>query len=173
MEKSVSGPFLGQLYYQESVIASCYFLLFAVDIISIAHRNAGCCGPPAPMMKAFRCLETCHFPQLCIPELRSDETCLYHSHDNLCIYVISIWNYTCYLCVYSSARAIMEGQTQPNPFDPLCFESIDFFLFFFACSKMIISIYRNVRAVSISDKHYMIIVATIIYNDYIITLSME
>lgn len=97
MEKPVSGPFLGQLYDRGSVIASCYFLLFTVDIISIAHRNAGSCGPPAPIMKAFRCLETCHFPQLCIPELRSDETCLYHSHDDLCMsYLFEI---TLVICV--------------------------------------------------------------------------
>ncbi len=61
--------------------------------ISIAHWHAGCCGLPDPVMKAFRCLETYNFPQLCIPELHSDETCLYHSHGNLGISVVSTWKH--------------------------------------------------------------------------------
>lgn len=39
----------------------------------------GRCAFPDPVMKAFRCLEMCHFPQLWDPCLHSDEPCLYHS----------------------------------------------------------------------------------------------
>lgn len=88
---TVNVPSLGWFCYQRTVTASCYFPPFTVDAafhqwISIARRHAGCCGLPDPLMKAFRCLE---MYQLCIPELCSDEDCLYHSHDKLGISVIS------------------------------------------------------------------------------------
>lgn len=116
---TVSVPFLGELYYQGCVMASCYFPLFTVDAvchwgISLAHRHAGCCGLPDPVMKAFRCLETYHFPQLCIPKLHSDETCLYHSHDNLDISVISTWKHKLYflsMCKFEGQLLWRENPT--------------------------------------------------------------
>lgn len=102
---TVSVPLLGQLCYQGSVIASCCSPPFTVDTachrgLSIARSRAGRSGFPDPVMKAFRCLETYHFPQLCIPELHSAEDCLYHSRDKVGISVISAWkqNYTV-ICV--------------------------------------------------------------------------
>lgn len=116
---TVSVPFLGELYYQGCVMASCYFPPFTVDAvchwgISLAHRHAGCCGLPDPVMKAFRCLETYHFPQLCIPKLHSDETCLYHSHDNLDISVISTWKHKLYflsMCKFEGQLLWRENPT--------------------------------------------------------------
>lgn len=92
---TVSVPLLGWLWVHECVIASCYFPSLSVDAarlptrpparrtgISLAHWLAGCCALPDSVMKAFRCLETYHFPQLCIPGFDSNETSLYHSQDN-------------------------------------------------------------------------------------------
>lgn len=45
--------------------------------------HVSCCGLPLPAMKAFRCLETYHFPQLRIPEPHWHETHSRHSQDNL------------------------------------------------------------------------------------------
>lgn len=54
---------------------------------------AGRCALPDPVMKAFRCLETCHFPQLCVPGLHSDEACLYHSQAYRQTFLISASRY--------------------------------------------------------------------------------
>lgn len=88
---AVSVPSLGKLYFQGSVTASRPPSSPTVDTachqgISIAHRHAACSGLPDPLMKAFRCLETY---QLRIPELRSDEDCLCHSHDKRSMSAVS------------------------------------------------------------------------------------
>lgn len=78
------------------------------------------------VMKAFRCLETYHFPQLCIPELHSNETYLYHSHDNFDIicHIFLETQITLLIYVYIWKSAIMKGKTHLYPICHLDFMSV-------------------------------------------------
>lgn len=113
--------------------SSCFPPFTVVDAaccwrVSLAHRPSGCCGLPDPVMKAFRCLETYYFPQLCIPELHSDEACLYHSHAYLETSFISAQKDKLYLF---SLCKFQTYKKRPTLIDQLVFfkETLNFQLF--------------------------------------------